>query len=64
MSDLHALLTVVFFVIFVGIVALTYSKGQKSKLDEAAQIPLRDDVPVSEQKATTPPNTSSESNKS
>ncbi|MFZ9244989.1 MAG: cbb3-type cytochrome oxidase subunit 3 [Burkholderiaceae bacterium] len=52
MTDLHAALTVLFFLVFVGIVAYTYSKGQKSKMDEAAQIPLKDDLPVGAQKIT------------
>lgn len=49
MNDLHAALTVLFFLVFVGIVVFTYSKGQKSKMDEAAQIPLKDDLPVGAQ---------------
>ncbi|MFM1859275.1 MAG: cbb3-type cytochrome oxidase subunit 3 [Burkholderiaceae bacterium] len=46
MNDLHAALTALFFLIFVGIIAWTYSKGQKQKMDEAAQIPLHDDEPI------------------
>ena len=49
MNDLHAALTVLFVLVFVGIVIYTYSKGQKSKMDEAAQIPLKDDLPVGAQ---------------
>jgi cbb3-type cytochrome oxidase subunit 3 len=52
MNDLHAALTVLFFLLFVGIVVYTYSKGQKSKMDEAAQIPLKDDLPVGVEKTT------------
>jgi len=52
MSDLHAALTVLFFLVFVGIVAYTFSKGQKTKMDDAAQIPLRDDQPVNAIKTT------------
>jgi cbb3-type cytochrome oxidase subunit 3 len=52
MNDLHAALTVLFFLVFVGIVVYTYSKGQKSKMDEAAQIPLKDDLPVGAPKTT------------
>jgi cbb3-type cytochrome oxidase subunit 3 len=46
MSDLHAALTVLFFLVFIGIVVYVYSKGQKKQMEEAAQIPLRDDEPV------------------
>lgn len=57
MNDLHTLLTVVFFLLFVGIVAMTYSRGQKAKMDEAAQIPLQDDAPADHQTVVsqTPP---------
>ncbi|MFM1827398.1 MAG: Cbb3-type cytochrome oxidase component FixQ [Pseudomonadota bacterium] len=43
MSELHTALTVLFFVIFVGIIAVTYSKGQRSAMEEASRIPLEDD---------------------
>jgi cbb3-type cytochrome oxidase subunit 3 len=46
MNDLHAALTTLFFLIFIGIVARTYSKGQRKNMDEAAQIPLHDDEPI------------------
>ncbi len=52
MNDLHAALTVLFFLVFVGIVVYTFSKSQKSKMDEAAQIPLQDDLLVRAQKTT------------
>ncbi len=52
MNDLHAALTVLFFLVFVGIVVYTFSKSQKTKMDEAAQIPLQDDLPVRTQKTT------------
>lgn len=45
MNDLHAALTALFFLVFIGIVAWTYSKGQRKNMEEAAQIPLQDDNP-------------------
>jgi cbb3-type cytochrome oxidase subunit 3 len=47
MNELHAIVTVVLFVLFVGIIAFTFSKGQKEKMDAAARIPLEDDTPPS-----------------
>lgn len=46
MSELHTILTVVFFVIFVGIIVRTYSRGQRKDMNDAAQIPLMDDMPA------------------
>jgi len=45
MNDLHAALTTLFFLLFIGIVAWTYSNGQRKNMEEAAQIPLQDDEP-------------------
>jgi cytochrome c oxidase cbb3-type subunit 4 len=45
MNDLHAVLTALFFLVFVGIVAWTYSTGQRKSMEEAARIPLQDDEP-------------------
>lgn len=46
MSELHTVLTVLFFVIFVGIIVRTYSRGQRKSMNDAAQIPLMDDLPA------------------
>lgn len=49
MSELHTALTVLFFVIFVGIIAVTYSKGQRNTMEKASRIPLEDDEPTEQQ---------------
>ncbi|MEY3969997.1 MAG: Cbb3-type cytochrome oxidase component FixQ [Pseudomonadota bacterium] len=49
MSELHTALTVLFFVIFVGIIAVTYSKGQRGAMEKASRIPLEDDDPTEQQ---------------
>ena len=40
-DDLRALLTVLAFVAFVGIVVWAYSRNRKRRFDEAAQLPFR-----------------------
>lgn len=49
MSELHTALTVLFFVIFIGIIAVTYSKGQRGAMEKASRIPLEDDDPTEQQ---------------
>lgn len=49
MSELHTVLTVLFFVIFVGIIVVTYSKGQRNTMEKASRIPLEDDKPTEQQ---------------
>lgn len=43
MIEFHSVFTLVSLLVFIGIVAYTYSKGQKKNMDAAAQIPLQDD---------------------
>ena len=43
-SDFHAFWTVAVLTIFIGIIIWAYSKGRKTAFDEAAQLPLEDDV--------------------
>jgi cbb3-type cytochrome oxidase subunit 3 len=47
MNELHAIVTVVLFIVFIGIIGFTFSRGQKEKMDAAARIPLEDDTPPS-----------------
>ena len=42
-NDLRSLLTVLTFILFVGIVGWAYSGKRKQAFDEAAQLPLLDD---------------------
>lgn len=39
----RTVLTLVCFVIFIGIVAWAYSAGRRERFDEAARVPLLDD---------------------
>jgi cbb3-type cytochrome oxidase subunit 3 len=43
MSHLEGILLVVMCVIFIGITAWAYSPGMRKRMDDSAQIPLRDD---------------------
>ena len=43
MIEFHSVFTLVSLLVFIGIVAYTYSKGQKKSMEAAAQIPLQDD---------------------
>ncbi len=45
-NDLRAGFTVLTFVLFVGIVWWAYSDRRKAVYDEAARIPLDDDLPL------------------
>jgi cytochrome c oxidase cbb3-type subunit 4 len=42
-NDMRSAVTVVSFLVFVGIVAWAWSKRNKSDFDEAAQLPFKDD---------------------
>jgi cytochrome c oxidase cbb3-type subunit 4 len=42
-NDMRSAVTVVSFLVFVGIVAWAWSKRNKSNFDEAAQLPFKDD---------------------
>ncbi|MFM1880604.1 MAG: Cbb3-type cytochrome oxidase component FixQ [Pseudomonadota bacterium] len=44
MIEFHSVFTLVSLLVFIGIVAYTYSKGQKKNMEAAAQIPLQDDT--------------------
>ncbi|MEY3669896.1 MAG: cbb3-type cytochrome oxidase subunit 3 [Burkholderiaceae bacterium] len=44
MIEFHSVFTLVSLLVFIGIVAYTFSKGQKKNMDAAAQIPLQDDT--------------------
>ena len=43
MIEFHSVFTLVSLLVFIGIVAYTFSKGQKKNMEAAAQIPLQDD---------------------
>ena len=45
-NDLRAGVTVLTFVLFIGIVWWAYSDRRKAAYDEAARIPLDDDLPL------------------
>lgn len=45
-NDLRAGVTVLTFVLFIGIVWWAYSDRRKTAYDEAARIPLDDDLPL------------------
>ena len=42
-QDLHMVITVVSFLVFIGIVWWAYSAPRKAAFDEAARMPLEDD---------------------
>lgn len=48
-NDLRAGITVLTFVLFIGIVWWAYSDRRKTAFDEAARIPLDDDLPLTVQ---------------
>ena len=48
MITFHALWTVVLFIIFIAIVMWAWSSKRKKQFDEAARLPLEDDVEKSE----------------
>jgi len=43
MSLFHSIWTLVLFVIFIGIVVWAFSRRQKKRFDDAANIPLKDE---------------------
>ncbi len=45
MNLFHSLWTVVVLITFVGIIIWAYSKNQHSDFEEAARLPLEDDLP-------------------
>jgi cytochrome c oxidase cbb3-type subunit IV len=42
-NDMRAVVTVVSFIVFIGICVWAWSAKRKSKFDEAARLPLEDD---------------------
>jgi cytochrome c oxidase cbb3-type subunit 4 len=44
LSMFHSLWTIAVLAIFIGIIVWAYSKGRKTDFDEAARLPLEDDV--------------------
>ena len=49
---IHAIWTVVLFIVFIGIVLWAYSGRRKKDFDEAARLALDDDKPENENKRT------------
>jgi cytochrome c oxidase cbb3-type subunit 4 len=45
-NDLRSIITVVSFMLFVGIVFWAWSGSRKADFDEAARLPLDDDQPL------------------
>lgn len=43
LTDARSLITLICFIAFIGIVIWAYSKGRRSRFDEAAQLPFADD---------------------
>jgi cbb3-type cytochrome oxidase subunit 3 len=46
MITFHSIFTLVSLLVFLGIVALVYSRGQKKSMEDASRIPLLDEMPV------------------
>jgi cbb3-type cytochrome oxidase subunit 3 len=44
MIEFHSVFTLVSLLVFIGIIAYTFSKSQKKNMEAAAQIPLQDDA--------------------
>ena len=44
LSMFHSLWTIAVLAIFIGIIIWAFSKGRKTDFDEAARLPLEDDV--------------------
>jgi len=54
-ADLQALLTLITFLTFVGIVIWAWSSGRRKAFAEAASIPLNDDAPLPVQRTPDDP---------
>lgn len=52
---MHSIWTVIVFVIFIGIVLWAFSGRRKKDFDEAARLPLDDDMPVQQNKPANKP---------
>ena len=47
-NDLRSLVTVLSFVLFIGVAAWTWQRARRDAFDEAAQLPFADDAPTGE----------------
>ncbi len=52
MITFHSIFTLVSFLVFLGVVALVFSRGQKKNMEDASRIPLLDEPPTTEAKQT------------
>ena len=52
-NDIRAAITIISFLVFIGICVWAWSARRKSKFDEAARLPLDDDRPESSSDNTT-----------
>ena len=52
MITFHYIFTLLSLLVFLGIVALVYSRGQKKNMEDASRIPLLDEPPATEAKQT------------
>jgi cytochrome c oxidase cbb3-type subunit 4 len=57
-NDLRSIITVVSFLVFIGIVCWAWSARRKKDFDEAARLPLDDDRPQPTDKSETHKGTS------
>ena len=48
MITFHSIFTLVSLLVFLGIVAVVYSRSQKKSMEEASHIPLLDEMPVTD----------------
>jgi cbb3-type cytochrome oxidase subunit 3 len=48
MITFHSIFTLVSLLVFLGIVAVVYSRGQKKSMEDASRIPLLDEMPVTD----------------
>ncbi len=52
MITFHSIFTLVSLLVFLGVVALVFSRGQKKNMEDASRIPLLDEPPATETKQT------------
>ncbi len=57
MSTFHIIWTIALFVIFLGIFLWAWSSRKKRDFDEAAQLPLTDDLPLDDSGVSSRTNT-------
>jgi cbb3-type cytochrome oxidase subunit 3 len=58
MITFHSIFTLVSLLVFLGVVALVYSRGQSKRMEDASRIPLLDELPTTETKPTQASNSS------